>query len=177
MVGLSESQVSAVDDELDEMVAGLRSRPLDAGPYTFVWIDALTQKVRKGEGGCTVNVRQRRKRGPVPGDPGHRRNQLRGRAGLLAFLRGLAHRGLSGVALVTGDDHAGLVKAIGAVLPGAAWQRCRTHHADLRIMPTWRLEPLVAALWVAEGRHNQSASRKARSSSGSRTLIGWDMPR
>jgi hypothetical protein len=34
-------------------------------------------------------------------------------AGWLAFLRGLAARGLSGVALVTSDDD--------AVLPGAAW--------------------------------------------------------
>ena len=40
--------------ELDELVEGFRSRPLDAGPYTFCWIDALTQKVR--EGGRTVNV-------------------------------------------------------------------------------------------------------------------------
>ena len=40
--------------ELDEMVTQFRSRPLDAGPYTFLWIDALTQKVR--EGGRTVNV-------------------------------------------------------------------------------------------------------------------------
>ena len=31
-----------------------RNRPLDRGPYTFCWIDALTQKVR--EGGRTVNV-------------------------------------------------------------------------------------------------------------------------
>jgi putative transposase len=29
------------------MVSGFRSRPLDAGPYAFVWIDALTQKVRE----------------------------------------------------------------------------------------------------------------------------------
>jgi transposase-like protein len=36
------------------MVEQFRSRPLDAGPYTFMWIDALTQKVR--EGGRTVNV-------------------------------------------------------------------------------------------------------------------------
>jgi len=28
---------------------------------------------------------------------------------------------------VISDDHAGLVNAIGAVLPGAAWQRCRAH--------------------------------------------------
>ena len=40
--------------ELDELVEGFRSRPLDAGPYTFIWIDALPQKVR--EGGRTVTV-------------------------------------------------------------------------------------------------------------------------
>ena len=33
---------------------GFRSRPLDRGAYTFVWVDALTQKVR--EGSRTVNV-------------------------------------------------------------------------------------------------------------------------
>src|SRR5258708_7261549 len=51
---LSKSQVSVMAAELDEMVTSFRSRPLDAGPYTFVWIDALTQKVR--EGGRTGNV-------------------------------------------------------------------------------------------------------------------------
>ena len=34
-----------------------------------------------------------------------------------------------GCRLVTSDAHAGLVAAIGATLPGAAWQRCRTHYA------------------------------------------------
>jgi len=29
----------------------------------------------------------------------------------------------------TRDAHRGLVEAIGATLPGAAWQRCRTHYA------------------------------------------------
>ena len=66
-------------------------------------------------------------------------------AGWLAFLRGLVARGLSGVALVISDDHAGLVNAIAAVLPGAAWQRCRTHYADLGIMPIRLVKPLVAA--------------------------------
>jgi len=37
-------------------------------------------------------------------------------------------RGLAGVRLVTSDAHAGLVEAIAANLPGAAWQR-RTHYA------------------------------------------------
>jgi transposase-like protein len=31
--------------------------------------------------------------------------------------------------LVTSDAHRGLVEAIGATLPGASWQRCRTHYA------------------------------------------------
>ena len=47
---LSKSQVSA----LDEQVAAFRNRPLDAGPYAFVRVDALTQKVR--EGGRIINV-------------------------------------------------------------------------------------------------------------------------
>ena len=49
-------------------------------------------------------------------------------AGWLAFLRGLVARGLSGVQLVISDAHPGLVAAIGSALPGASWQRCRTHY-------------------------------------------------
>ncbi len=30
------------------MLASFRSRPLDASPYTFIWINALTQKAREG---------------------------------------------------------------------------------------------------------------------------------
>jgi putative transposase len=53
----------------------------------------------------------------------------------LRFLRGLVARGLAGVQLVISDSHQGLKGAIAAVLQGASWQRCRTHYADLRIMP------------------------------------------
>jgi putative transposase len=45
------------------------------------------------------------------------------------FFADLVARGLSGVRLVTSDAHAGLVEAIAANLPGASWQRCRTHYA------------------------------------------------
>lgn len=40
------------------------------------------------------------------------------------FLVGLKARGLKGVELVVSDDHAGLVAAIGEVIPEPAWQRC-----------------------------------------------------
>src|ERR1700728_4447586 len=146
---LSKSQVSVMAAELDEMVAGFRSRPLDAGPYTFVWIDALTQKVR--EGGRTVNVHCLIATG-VNADGcreilGIDVTSSEDGAGWLAFLRGLAARGLSGVALVTSDDHAGLVSAIAAVLPGAAWQRCRTHyHRNLLTKVPKSAQPWVSTL-------------------------------
>jgi transposase-like protein len=50
-------------------------------------------------------------------------------AGWLGFFRDLLARGLSRVRLVTSDAHAGLTAAISANLPGAGWQRCRTHYA------------------------------------------------
>jgi transposase-like protein len=128
---LSKSQVSTMSAELDAQVADFRSRPLDQGPYTFVAADALVLKVR--EGGRVVNVHALLATG-VNAD-GHREilglqvSSAEDGAGWLAFFRDLTARGLSGVALVTSDAHHGLVTAIGATLPGASWQRCRTHYA------------------------------------------------
>jgi putative transposase len=145
--GLSKSQVSAMAAELDEMVEEFRSRPLDAGPYTFCWIDALTQKVR--EGGRTVNVHALIATGVNAS--GYREilgidvASSEDGAGWLAFLRGLVARGLAGVQLVISDDHTGLVNAIAAVLPGASWQRCRAHYA--RNLAT--KVPKTAQPWVA----------------------------
>jgi transposase-like protein len=51
---LSRSQVSEMAKDLDGQVEAFRTRPLDAGPYTFVAADALVLKVR--EAGRTVNV-------------------------------------------------------------------------------------------------------------------------
>ena len=54
ITGLSKSQVSVMAGQLDAHVADFRTRPLDAGPYTFVAADALTMRVR--EGGRVVKV-------------------------------------------------------------------------------------------------------------------------
>ena len=125
---LSKSQVSVMAAELDATVAEFRARPLDAGPYTFVAADALVLKVR--EGGRVVNVHALIATG-VNAD-GHREilglqvTSAEDGAGWLAFFRDLTARGLTGVGLVTSDAHNGLIAAIGATLPGASWQRCRT---------------------------------------------------
>ena len=47
VTSLSKSQVSEMAKELDEAVEAFRTRPLDAGPYTFVAADALVLKVRE----------------------------------------------------------------------------------------------------------------------------------
>ena len=132
ITGLSKSQVSVMAKELDEHVEQFRTRRLqDAGPFTFVAADALVLKVR--EGGRVVPVHVLVATG-VNAD-GHREilgvqvTTSEDGAGWLAFFRDLTARGLAGVKLVTSDAHAGLVSAIGATLPGAAWQRCRTHYA------------------------------------------------
>lgn len=130
ITSLSKSQVSEMAGSLDDMVADFRSRPLDAGPYTYVWADAMTIKVR--EGGRIVNIALLVATG-VNAD-GNREilgvdlATAEDGAGWLAFLRSLVARGLTGVQLVTSDDHPGLVDAIAATLPGASWQRCRTHY-------------------------------------------------
>jgi transposase-like protein len=149
VTSLSKSQVSLMAAELDEMAEGFRCRPLDAGPYTFAWIDALTQKVR--EGGRTVNVHALIATGVNAGG----KREILGidvassedGAGWLAFLRGLVARGLSGVQLVTSDCHQGLRDAIAATLPGAAWQRCRTHyHRNLLTRVPKSAQPRVSTL-------------------------------
>ena len=131
ITSLSKSQVSVMAKELDAAVEAFRTRPLDAGPYTFMAADALVLKVR--EGGRVVNVHALIAVGVNA--EGHREilgidaTTAEDGAGWLTFLRSLTARGLSGVRLVTSDAHAGLLAAIGATLPGASWQRCRTHYA------------------------------------------------
>ena len=127
--GMSRSQVSRLAKSLDAIVEDFRTRPLDGAPYPYLVLDALVVKCR--EGGRTVNAcvvhavavnqegfRESLGLDVVTSEDG---------AAWLAFMRSLVARGLSGVKLCTSDAHPGLVDAIAATLPGASWQRCRTH--------------------------------------------------
>src|SRR4051812_28217828 len=126
---MSKSQVSKLCAELDELVEAFRTRPLDRSPYPFRMLDALVDKVREGGrivNACLVHATAVNRDGYreslgldlVTNEDG---------AAWLAYLRGLLARGLGGVQLVTSDAHPGLVDAIRSTLPGASWQRCRTH--------------------------------------------------
>jgi putative transposase len=147
---LSKSQVSRMAADLDENVNQFRHRSLaEAGPFTFVAADALTMKVR--EGGRVINT-------VVLVATGVNADGRREVLGLQvatsesgsawnAFFADLIARGLTGVQLITSDAHAGLKDAIAANLPGAGWQRCRTHYAaNLMSVTPKAMWPAVKAM-------------------------------
>ena len=166
--GISKSQVSRICQELDVVVDGFMGRPLDPGPYPYLWLDALTQKVR--EAGRIVNVsvvvatavNGEGKREIIGMDVGTSEDG----AFWLAFLRSLSARGLSGVELVVSDAHQGLRGAIAAVFGGASWQRCRTHFmTNLLTRVPRRAQPWVATM-VAPSTSNPPPMRYTPSSTG-----------
>lgn len=127
--GISKSEVSRIAGELDSKVKDFKERPLENGPYRYLWIDALSQKVR--EGGRVVNV-------AVVIATALNAQGYREIVGFdivtsetteawTAFLRSMVARGLKGVELVISDAHGGIKAAINAVFPGSSWQRCRVH--------------------------------------------------
>ena len=127
--GIDKSQVSRISKELDARVEEFRQRKLDGSPYRYLWVDALYIKTR--EGGRTTSVATAV--ATAVNDTGQREIvglevfTAEDGAAWTSFLRGLVARGLGGVELVVSDCHVGLKTAIAAVLPGASWQRCRTH--------------------------------------------------
>ena len=129
MEGISKSRVSELCEELDAEVERFRGRPLE-GPYPYVWVDATYVKARQdGRVAATAVViavgvnAQTGERGVLGLDVGPSEDG----AFWTSFVRSLVARGLSGVKLVTSDSHRGLKSAVGAVLQGASWQRCRVH--------------------------------------------------
>ena len=145
--GISKSQVSRICGKLDGVFDSFLDRPLDGGPYCYVWLDAPSQKVR--EEGRIVNVsvavatavNTEGKREIVGMDVGTSEDG----AFWLSFLRSLCARGLAGVELVVSDAHLGLRDAIATVFAGASWQRCRTHFMTLLLTRV----PRSAQPWVA----------------------------
>ena len=74
------------------------------------------------------------------------------------------------------DAHAGLVDAIGAVLPGAAWQRCRTHYARNLLTQVPEVRPAVGRDPGAD--HLRAARRRlgARPARPGRRRPGGEVP-
>jgi len=126
-VDVSSMQVSRAAAQLDDALQEWREHPL--GEITYLYVDARYEKVR--EAGQVRDAAVLVASGITP--QGER--QILGVSVSLsehethwkAFLKGLKDRGLTGVKLVTSDDHEGLGAARRAVLGSVPWQRCQFH--------------------------------------------------
>lgn len=125
---VSSSQVSKATAELDEQLQAWRERPL--GRMRYLYLDARYEKVRQD--GQVRNSAVLLAAG-VNNEDGKR--EVLGVSVSLGehevhwrnFLQSLVARGLSGVELITSDDHPGLGSARQAVFGGVPWQRCQCH--------------------------------------------------
>ena len=147
-----DQQVGGLEDlsDLDEEVGAFRDRSLAEVAYPYVFLDATYCKARVNRRvvsqavviatGVTADGR----REVLGFDVGDSEDG----AFWTAFLRGLKARGLAGTQLVISDAHAGLKAAIGSVLIGAAWQRCRVHFMRnvLAQVPKGNQEMVAAAI-------------------------------
>ena len=126
---LSKDQVSAIARDLDADVSELVGRDLSGSRVPYVWLDATYVKCRReGRVASTAVVTA------IGCDAGGWRRVLGVDAvdtesydSWLAFLRKIRDRGVSGAELVVSDAHPGLVRSLGEVFQGAAWQRCAVH--------------------------------------------------
>lgn len=126
----SKSQVSRLAGTLDADLAAWRSRSLAAHAYPYLTVDARYEYVRQGgqvisEGVLIVSgIRDDGKRSLLAVDVADTESA----ATYQATFRDLKARGVTGVRLVTSDDHAGLRAAIARYFQGASWQRCQVHY-------------------------------------------------
>jgi putative transposase len=128
ITSLSKSQVSEFCADLDEQARAFRERPL-TGNYPYLFLDAVFEKMRIDRTvvsqACVIayGVREDGVRELIGLDVVDTESE----ASWTTFLRGLCDRGLTGVKLAITDAHGGLIKAVGTVLVGAGWQRCKVH--------------------------------------------------
>lgn len=125
--GVSSNTVSRAAAALDESLHAWRNRPL--GEILYLFLDARYEKVRQ-DGQIrdaailmAAGVDRSGKRHLLGVSVSLSEQEIHWRT----FLQSLVSRGLSGIQLITSDDHAGLKAARMAVFGGIPWQRCQFH--------------------------------------------------
>ncbi len=159
----SASSISAINKGMDEALARFASRALDE-VYPYLILDARYEKVR--EGGVirsqvvliAIGINWDGQRQVLAVELANRESATSWKD----FLVTLKSRGLRGVEFVVSDDHAGLKRAIGEILPEAAWQRCYVHFLRnaLDYLPRKADDDCLQELrWIYDRRDLQEAQR------------------
>jgi transposase-like protein len=161
--GISRSEVSRICQGLDAQIQAFLERPLDGSRYPYLYLDATYIHGRLGK---TLQVCSRAVVVAMGVNADGRRELLGLQVGdsecepfWRQFLGSLRQRGLAGVRLVVSDAHVGLTKAVGRMLQGCSWQRCRVHFARnlLQTVPRAQQEMVAAALRSVFTQQNRTA--------------------
>ena len=159
----SASSISRINQTLDEELKKFATRRLEE-EYPYLILDARYEKVR--EDGVirshavmiAIGINWDGRRSILAVELANRESGTSWRD----FVHGLKERGLSGVFFVVTDDHAGLKKAIGELLPEAIWQRCYVHFLRnaLDYLPRKADDDCLQELrWIYDRRDLQEAQR------------------
>lgn len=159
----SASSISRINQTMDEELKKFATRRLEE-EYPYLILDARYEKVR--EDGVirsqavmiAIGINWDGRRSILAVELANRESGTSWRD----FIHGLKERGLSGVFFVVTDDHAGLKKAIGELLPEAIWQRCYVHFLRnaLDYLPRKADDDCLQELrWIYDRRDLQEAQR------------------
>jgi putative transposase len=159
----SASSISRINQTLDEELKKFATRRLEED-YPYLILDARYEKVR--EDGVirshavmiAIGINWDGRRSILAVELANRESGTSWRD----FVHGLKERGLSGAFFVVTDDHAGLKKAIGELLPEAIWQRCYVHFLRnaLDYLPRKADDDCLQELrWIYDRRDLQEAQR------------------
>jgi transposase-like protein len=144
-IEVSSSQVSQATQLLDDELDKWRSRPLGETPYLIV--DARYEKVRQ-DGAvrpCAVLIATGVTADGTRSILGVSVSMSEAEVHWREFFRSLKERGITGLKMITSDDHEGLKAALRACFPGVLWQRCQAHlqRNALAYVPKKEMQPEV----------------------------------
>ena len=143
--GLSSSVITKLTQTWTAEAAAFAARDLAGADYVYLWVDGIHLGIRLGEDKLCllvmIGVRADGRKELVALADGYRESA----ESWADLLRDCKRRGMRAPVLAVGDGALGFWKAVREVFPEARAQRCWFHYADLGIMPTRAVEPLVAA--------------------------------
>ena len=129
-IEISSGQVSNLAQLMDEDLDKFRNRNL--GSMEYVQLDAIYEKIRHNGTVrslpilVAIGINSLGKREVLGVSASLSEAEIHWRH----FLLSLSKRGLTGIKLITSDDHSGLRSAIKSVFPSVPWQRCQFHMAQ-----------------------------------------------
>jgi transposase-like protein len=147
---VSKETISRITDKVIEEMTDWCNRPLDP-VYAAVFVDAIMVKVRDGQVAnrpiyAAIGVSLEGEKdilGLWAGTGGE------GAKFWMGVLTDLRNRGVGDVFFLVCDGLKGLPEVVGNVWPLTTVQTCIIHYADLRVMPSWLVKLVVAALPMA----------------------------